>query len=34
MTAFYTFRLVILAFFGAPRMSQDVRAATCTSRPR
>jgi NADH-quinone oxidoreductase subunit L len=24
MTAFYTFRLVFLAFFGAPRMSQDV----------
>jgi len=25
MTAFYTFRLVILAFFGAPRMSQEAR---------
>jgi NADH-quinone oxidoreductase subunit L len=24
MTAFYTFRLVFLAFFGAPRMSKDV----------
>jgi len=25
MTAFYTFRLVFLAFFGAPRMSQEAR---------
>jgi len=25
MTAFYTFRMVILAFFGAPRMSQEAR---------
>ena len=33
MTAFYTFRLVFLAFFGAPRMSQEVP-TTCTSRPR
>src|SRR5439155_7851461 len=24
MTAFYTFRLIFLAFFGAPRMSKDV----------
>ena len=33
MTAFYTFRLVILAFFGAPRMSQEARRHVHESPP-